>query len=162
LPHALRRHFSPSEAPPAPLPPRSLTVPLPRSAGEDGASAALFEDEDAADKSVTRAGDFNNLGAILRANRRSVGARSSLSSRRVKFASAFVKRRQVPSSFVKAFLDKTSGNFKGLRRRALTNGPRRENVLPRDRLRLADLKSMIARFRQFGKTLSRSRRRARR
>ena len=86
--------------------------------GEDGASpvgAAIRRRNDAADKSVTQAGDFKDLGAILRARRRSVGARSSLSSRRVKFRGAFVKRRQVLSSFVKALLDRVSGNFKGLR-----------------------------------------------
>jgi len=52
------------------------------------------EDVSAADKSVTRAGDFKGLGAILRAPRRSAGAPSSLASRGVKF-------RQVLSSFVK-------------------------------------------------------------
>jgi hypothetical protein len=47
--------------------------------------------------------------------RRPVCARSSFASRRVKFRGAFVERRQVLSSFVKAFLDKAAANFKDLR-----------------------------------------------
>jgi hypothetical protein len=58
----------------------------------------LIDDKNATDKSVTRASDFKDLGAILRARRRSICAPPSLPSRQVKLPAAFVKRRQVLSS----------------------------------------------------------------
>jgi hypothetical protein len=96
-------------------------------------TSALPATIDAADEFVARAGDFNDLGAILRARRRSVGAASSLSSRRVKFASAFVKRRQVLSSFVKFCQALSRLSLTGRRaisniygRHKLTSGPLRK------------------------------------
>ena len=123
-----------------------------------GAARGAVSDDDRTPptQSVTQAGDIKGLGTILRARRRSVRARSSLSSRRVKFTSAFVKRRQVLSSFVKAFLDKASGNFKDLRppqvdKRASAKMSCRVTAVASSGGRLGDLKFMIGRFGNSGR-----------
>ena len=136
-------------SPPTPLPPRLRAVPLPRAAGEDNPLAPLFDDEDAADKSVTRSGDFNDLGAICpRGGDRLAGRQVA---------------RQAPSSFVKSlsefcqtFLDMAPQQFQRFMPPGSRQAGRYENLLPsggRRFERRASLRPESSRYTGFGNSV---------